>query len=132
MKRFKQGDNVIPNLHLLERAMEHYELPTKEQRDPDSSHYVMVFRPIDFIKWAKKKEIVLPDGLEELIKKYHVDVDLEAKYKKLEAENQELKEIISKRKEEEKPAHGNSLFTCYRIILLALREAYDTGNCEIK
>jgi len=24
MKRFKQGDNVIQYLHLLERAMEHY------------------------------------------------------------------------------------------------------------
>ena len=76
----------------------------------------MVFRPIDFIKWVKKKEIVLPDGLEELVSKYYVaaDEDLRAKYKKLEAENQELKEIISKR-EEEKPAHGNSLFTCYRV-----------------
>ncbi len=53
----------------------------------------MVFRPIDFIKWAKKKEIVLPDGLEELVSKYYVaaDEDLRAKYKKLEAENQELK-----------------------------------------
>lgn len=134
MKRFKQGDNVIQNLHLLERAMEHYELPTKEQRDPDSSHYVMVFRPIDFIKWAKKKEVVLPDGLEELVSKYYVaaDEDLRAKYKKLEAENQELKEIISKREEEEKPAHGNSVFTYQRIIFLLIKEAYATGNCEIK
>lgn len=134
MKRSKQGDNVIQNLHLLERAMEHYELPTKEQRDPDSSHYVMVFRPIDFIKWAKKKEIVLPDGLEELVSKYYVaaDEDLRAKYKKLEAENQELKEIISKREEEEKPAHGNSVFTYQRIIFLLIKEAYATGNLEIK
>ncbi len=131
IKKLKENGHVIPNLHLLERAMEHHELPTKEQQDPNSSRFVMVFRPIDFIKWTKKKEIALPNRLEELIKKYHVDVDLEAKYKKLEAENQELKEIISKR-EEEKPAHGNSVFTYQRIIFLLIKEAYATGNLEIK
>lgn len=96
MKQFKQGDNVIPNLHLLERAIEHYELPTKEQRDPDSSHYVMVFRPIDFIKWAKKKEIVLPDGLEELVSKYYVaeDEDLRAKCQTQEEVIKELQKKI--------------------------------------
>lgn len=43
MKRFKQGDNVIQNLHLLGRAMEHYELPTKEQRDEIQTAPIMLW-----------------------------------------------------------------------------------------
>ena len=47
--------------------------------------------PQQVLKWCKEKEIKLPDGIEELIEKYHNYQDKETKYQKLEAKNQELK-----------------------------------------
>jgi len=55
IKKLKENGHVIPNLHLLERAMEHHELPTKEQQDPNSSRFVMVFRPIGKCRFIKRR-----------------------------------------------------------------------------
>ncbi len=53
-------------------------------------HYVPLIPPQKILKWCKEKEIKLPDGIEELIKKYHDYEDKETKYQKLELENQKL------------------------------------------
>lgn len=52
-----------------------------------NDNYVLFIPPQKVLKWCKEKEIKLPNGIEELIKKYHDYQD----YQKLEAENQELK-----------------------------------------
>jgi hypothetical protein len=56
-----------------------------------NDNYVLFVPPQKVLKWCKEKEIKLPDGIEELIRKYHDSQDKETKYQKLEAENQELK-----------------------------------------
>lgn len=56
-----------------------------------NDNYVLFVPPQKVLKWCKEKEIKLPDGIEELIEKYHNYQDKETKYQKLEAENQELK-----------------------------------------
>lgn len=56
-----------------------------------NDNYVLFVPPQKVLKWCKEKEIKLPDGIEELIGKYHNYQDKETKYQKLEAENQELK-----------------------------------------
>jgi hypothetical protein len=95
-----------------------------------------ILKPLDGQVFAKEKD--LPLDMEEEIRKYHVSdgEDLETKYQKLEAKYKESEieknKLLEKVKElEEKPAHGSSLTTCYRIIFLLLREAYGTSNYKI-
>ena len=134
MNRVTQDGNVFPILHLLERAIQHGKLPTKEQRDPNSSHFIKVFRPIDFIKWAKKKGIELPDGLEELVKQYSASdfEDLETKCQRLEAEKndqniliQNLKEENNRLKEELKPLYGGERNGWIKTIANFIGSNYD-------
>ena len=56
----------------------------------EHNNYVRIIPPQKVLKWCKEKEIKLPDGIEELIEKYHDYQDKEIKYQKLEAENQKL------------------------------------------
>ncbi len=90
--------------------------------------------PLKAVELCKKKLFPFSVVLEKLITDYYplAAEDLEVKYQRLEKENRDYIERINYLEKEVSPAHGNSLYTCYRIILLALREAYDTGNCEIK
>ncbi len=134
----KVAGEDVPLMILLSRAIECHTIKVQDNK----------IKPLDFIKWCKSKDISFPRKLEVLVRKFLVseDEDLEVKYQKLETENnnkdiliqslkeenREYREKISYLEKEVSPAHGNSLFTCYRIIFLALREAYDTGNREIK
>lgn len=71
----------------------------KEKSEKTNEDDEYQFRPLDFINWAKKKGIKLPQELGELVKKYNISndidweekcVDLESRLQELEAKNLKL------------------------------------------
>lgn len=77
------------------------------------------FKPIDFIEWAKKNNISLPEKMEELVKNYTVNyIDFEAKYNELLKENDKLQQTL-------KPLHVSTEKSYQKIIFLLLYGGYN-------
>jgi len=94
-------------IELLNNAIEFHEIDAELQGSIyQDNHKVLI--PMNFLAWAKKKDISFSPELESLVKKYNIDtynVDLEDDYKllkvemdKVTVENKKLKESLNGKK----------------------------------
>lgn len=87
-------------LKIIELAIDNDEIATTYK--PRGIGYTKLFTPLNFINWAKKKYIEVPEELESLVKKYNFainETDWETKCKKLEILCNELQATIDKQEE---------------------------------
>ena len=121
-------NQLVPVAQILITAIDFDEIPYIENDLPDSA-YTTWFRPLNFIIWAKEKNIPLPNGLEESVRKYNsVEIEQdEEKCKKCSNELEQLRVKVSNLQRDLSIPHPKRAKSLYKgfIGLLALQYKKD-------
>lgn len=103
----KLADNKVPLIELLNRSIECNEISNTNGN----------VKPLELIKWTKKKDIPFSKELEKWVRRYHkndlTEIDWKARCKELEVSSAELKKLV-----ETKPLHGSEKLAYQKIILM--------------